>query len=209
MFWKEKEAGRRATAGAAGTPPGVVSCPLLRPFLGRIARVQPAPSLLLFGEMCGANVSYLGERGFRVSVIGTLQPAPRPAAAGDPSAGPAPLAGGYAGALVWDALSFVKPAEARGWVSMIAEALDPGGAVLVFFTPASTTVSCPRMRYRIVSDEMVIPERVDGDGVLPQPYQNREIIRLFDRFDLDLLHTHKNGQREALFFKGRPPSPGP
>jgi hypothetical protein len=140
----------------------------------------------MLGELCGANVTFLGERGFRVTVHSDV----RPGAA-------------YAGALVWDALSLMPPAEARRRTAALHDVLEAGGAVLAFFGPASPAGAVPRTRFRILSETHVRPEAVPGRTGLPHAYPNREILRIFERFDLDLLHTHRNGHREVLFFKSR------
>ena len=150
-----------------------------------------SPRVLLFGEMCGANVSFLGEKGFRISVEGS------PAA-------PRIYEPAYAGALLWDFLGAMRSDAASRWVARISEGLLPGGAALAFFAPAGSKSPSPRKRYRIRSDDQICTEILEGRTSPAESYQNRDIIRLFTGFDLELLHTHRDGQREALFFKARP-----
>jgi len=171
-------------------PTPAVSCPLLGPFLKRVRKLGPPQRLLLFGTLCGANVSFLGERGFSVRVEGT----PTGAAAYEPV---------HAGALMWDFLSQIKPEIARQWVERIHAGLIEGGAVLAFFPPVGATAALPRTRYRILAEDRISPERVEVRTGPPAAYQNRDIIKLFSGFDLDLLHTHRTGQREVLFYKSR------
>ncbi|MBI3448136.1 MAG: hypothetical protein HY049_04355 [Acidobacteria bacterium] len=187
MFRRDANAGAQATETAKAPPPAV-ACPLLRPFLKRVEKLQPSPSLLLFGEMCGANVSFLGARGLRVSVEGS----PVEPRAYDAS---------FSGAILWDHLSRVRPEQAASWIARLVEALVPGGAVLAFFPPVNALGLATRSRYRIASDELVTREPVGERGPVAGSYQNREIIRLFGAFNLELLHTHRSGDREALFFK--------
>jgi hypothetical protein len=188
MIWKgsRKEALVEPSRPAAAT---ALPCALLSRFLRRVSKVQPEPHLLMLGELCGSNVTFLGERGFRVCVERDVEPRT------DFS---------YAGALVWDALSLMPPIEARRRTALIYATLSAGGAVLAFFgsTARAPGVS-PRLRYRILSDALVRPESIVGRLEKHHPYQNREIIALFDRFDLEVLHTHKDGQREVLFTKGK------
>ena len=188
MLWK---GGRKAIAAEPIPGSAVVAsqpCALLPRFLRRVVQIQPAPHVLVLGELCGANVSFLGERGLRVSIGSDVESRP---------------GGSYAGALVWDTFSLMPPNEARPRALLLHDLLASGGAVLAFFGPPASARSCPRTRYRIVTDDLIQPESVEGRTAVAHPYQNREIIRLFDRFDLDLLHTHRDGQREVLFFKGK------
>ncbi|HZE89971.1 MAG TPA: hypothetical protein VE404_10500 [Verrucomicrobiae bacterium] len=150
--------------------------------------MQPSPSLLLFGEMCGANVSFLGARGLRISVEGS-------------PVEPQAYSSGFSGALLWDHLSRLRPEAAVRWVAGLSDALVQGGAVLAFFPPVNATGDATRSRFRISSEELVAREPVGERAPVPGSYQNREIIRLFGAFNLDLLHTHRSGDREVLFFK--------
>ena len=191
MFWKGSR--REVLAEPISDPADAASqpCALLSRFFHRIVQVQPSPHILMLGELCGANVSFLGKHGFRVCVEADVVPGP---------------AGTYAGALVWDALSLMPPIEARRRTLLLHDVLASGGAVLAFFRSAASAASCPRTRYRILSENLLSPESVQGRAGVVHPYQNREIIRLFDPLDLDLLHTHRDGQREVMFIKRRPGS---
>src|SRR5262249_17835880 len=58
----------------------------LSDFLGRLSRLDPHPTVLDLGVLCGGNIAFLGSRGCRVSVE-SLPSATRPAPA--PTAVPA------------------------------------------------------------------------------------------------------------------------
>jgi hypothetical protein len=189
MFRLDARKESPGTGNAAASLPAV-ACPLLRPFLRRVEKLQTPPRVILLGEMCGSNVSYLGERGYQVAVEGSPAQPPRYQEV-------------HAGALLWDHLSLVNPAVAAQWILRVAEGLIPGGAVLALFPPAKEGSPCPRTRFRIISDELISREILQQRTDKPQVYQNRDIIRLFAGFNLDLLHTHRSGHREVLFFKGK------
>ncbi len=180
---------RPAPVAPAGAP-APFSCTGLLRFLRRAARAQDEPHLLMLGELCGQNVTFFCERGFRVSVEIDLLPC-------------APAL--YGGVLLWDALASMHPVEARRRTALLKEIVAPGGAALAFFGPVGSPVARPRTRYRILGEELVRPESVQGRAGLTQPYENRDVVALFDGFELDHLHTRRNGQREFLFF--RPPAP--
>jgi hypothetical protein len=191
MFWKESAREARQGRAAPLAAPEPFACTGLARFLRRVARVESPPHLLMLGELCGENVSFLGERGFRVSVATDV---------------PSGEGASYAGALLWDALASMHPVEARRRTAILKEAIVPGGAVLAFFGPVGAAAARSRTRYRIVDEERVFPEPVQGRAGLTQPYENREILGLFAGFDLDHLHTRRNGQREFLFFRTEGPS---
>jgi hypothetical protein len=191
MLWKGSRKDAVAEPPTDSAAAVSLPCALLARFLQRVGRFHPAPNVLMLGELCGANVTFLGERGFRVRVERDLE-----AGAGD----------AYAGALVWDTLSMMPPTEARRRAAILFDRLEEGGAVLAFFGSTAPAAALQRERYRIISENLIRPELVKGRVGRRHPYQNREIIGLFERFDLDLLHTHKNGQREVLFVKKRQPA---
>lgn len=189
MSWSWNKKGA-APPTAAPTPISSASpCALLKPFMQRVRRVSTCSHLLLVGELCGANITFLGERGFRVSVQKDL------------SSTGALLLDEFAGVLLWDSLSYIDPREARDWIRSLAATVATGGAVLAFFKGPSVTGVFPKSRYRILSEDRIRAEP-SGDRLMrPQPYQNRDILRLFEGFELDQLHTHKDGQRESLFYR--------
>jgi hypothetical protein len=175
--------GRIASSSESGSSR---PCEALEQFFRRVDQVQTPRHILMLGELCGANVSFLGERGFRVCMEPDVRRKPE---------------GTYAGALVWDTLSLIPPDEARQRTALLHDALAAGGAVLAFFDAPSAAGSCPSIRYRIVSENLVCPEKVRGRMRIAHPYHNRDIVRIFDRFDQVLLQMRRNGQRDALFFK--------
>ena len=182
MLWKGSR--REAVAAPASEPASAaLPCALLSPFLKRIAKVHGAPHLLMIGELCGANVSFFGERGHRVSVAADLEPeADRH----------------YAGALLWDSLALLTPAEARRRTALLYDGLAAGGAALAFFPAPGPPGVAPRLRWRIVSDSLVRPESVRGRTGRAHPYQNREIIALFERYELDLGNLDLTGFRMSF-----------
>ncbi len=182
----------RGRSAASSETDDSTPCEALERFFRRVDRIQTSRHILMLGEMCGANVSFLGERGFRVRMEPELRCKPE---------------GTFAGALLWDALSLVPPDEARRRVALLHEALAAGGAVLAIFDAPSAAGSSPCIRYRIVSESVVRPEKVRGRMRMAYPYQNRDIERAFRRFEPALLQLRRDGRRDALFFKTKAGAP--
>jgi len=94
-------------------------------------------------------------------------------------------------------------AEANRRARLLRTAIAPGGAVLAIFSPPQAAGPRDRFRYRIVAEGSIRVEKVEGRRAISHAYQNRDIIRLFEGFELQNLNTRRNGQREALLFKAR------
>jgi len=188
MLWKGSRKEMQATPASPPPVPEALPCAGLMRLLQRARQVQPEPSILMLGELCGGNVTYLGERGFRVCIETDVRAAPEVA---------------WAGALVWDAFSLMPQLEARRRATLLHAGLMAGGAVLAVFAAPNAAPTRARARYRILSESLIRVEGLEGRRAVVHPYQNRDIIRLFEGFDLENLHTRRDGQREALFFKER------
>jgi hypothetical protein len=173
-------------AGIENSMPSDVPCEALSRLLRRAVKVQPSPRILMLGELCGENVNFLGERGFRVTVQTDVRHN---------------LQGPYAGALIWDGLWRMPMIQARQRTRLLYDLLSPGAAVLTLFGAPGTDRAQGRTRYRILSESLIRSESVKGSVALAHSYQNLDIIQMFKRFDLEKLHTRRDGQREALFFK--------
>ncbi|HXI02475.1 MAG TPA: hypothetical protein VNI57_04795 [Candidatus Saccharimonadales bacterium] len=186
MFWKAKSiVTRMEPAVSAGSPESIPSKSLQR-LIGRALQLQSSPRLLMLGELCGQNIAYLGERGFRVSVEKDIK------------AGMEDL---FAAAILWDALWMMPPEVARRRTQRLFDMLEPGAPVLAFFGAPAPPAPCPRSRYRILSDSTIRREAVEGRFGRAYPFQNRDILQIFERFENDHLQTKRDGRREALFFK--------
>lgn len=197
MFWKAKSTvTRMEPAASAGSPESIPSKSLQR-LIARALQLQSSPRLLMLGELCGQNIAFLGERGFKVSVEKDIK------------------AGGrelYAAAILWDALWMMPLDVARRRTQRLFDLLEPGAPVLAFFGAPAPAAPCPRSRYRILSDSTIRREAVEGRFGRAYPFQNRDILQIFERFENDYLQTKRDGRREALFFKplsGYESAPGP
>jgi len=188
MLWKPTPKPVPASAAVKPPSPTVLPCSALKLVLDRARQVQREPHILMLGELCGSNVNFLGERGYRVCVETDIRPKPE---------------GTFGGALIWDAFALMPIAEARRRAVILRGAIAEGGAVLAIFGSTQVAASRVRTRYRILSEGSIRIETVEGLRAVPHAYQNRDIIRLFEGFDLQNLNTRRNGQREALLFKGK------
>jgi hypothetical protein len=203
MHGKQSGVEERPERASLSAPGSLPPCKALQQFFSRLAQMHEAPYLLLLGEICGSNVNFLGERGFRVCLEKDVRPR---------------TDGIFGGALLWDTLSLMPKALARTRASVLHGILAPGAPVLAFFGPQTEPTPCTRSRFRILSDTVVVQEKVRGRSATAHPYQNREIVQLFDRFEMETLQLHRSGRRDALFYKGRgrpggdpevPPAPAP
>lgn len=158
-----------------------------------MAQVQPSPYVLMLGELCGDNVSFLGERGFRVCLESDVTARP---------------AGTFAGALLWDSLSLMPLAESRKRVELLFRSLVPGGALLAFFDTPGPAAHRARVRYRMHSRNQVTSEFIHGRSAVAHPYQNGDIVRLFEFFDVETLQMRRDGRRDVLLYKDWPDAAG-
>lgn len=188
MLWKPKVKEAPAVPAAQPQAPTVLPCSALKQVLERARQIQPEPHILMLGELCGSNVTFLGERGFRVCIETQIGETSRDT---------------FAGALLWDAFTLMPFAEAARRAKHLSAAIAPGGAVLAIFGSPQAAGPRPRTRYRIVSEGSIRVETVEGLRAISHPYQNRDITRLFEGFEIQNLNTRRNGQREALLFKPR------
>lgn len=178
----EGGAGTASLSAAEPQPP----CKALQQFFGRVGQVQASPYVLMVGEVCGSNITWLGERGYRIHLERDVRERPD---------------GTFAGALLWDTLSMMPKALARKRADVLHRMLAPGAPVLAFFGPQTQATPTARTRFRILSESLVIAERVAGKAATAHPYQNRDIVQVFHLFEMETLQLHRNGRRDALFYK--------
>lgn len=195
-LWKGTRKERPDAPAADSAAGASLACEALVQFFKRVKQVQASPYILMLGELCGTNVSFLGERGFRVCMESDIRQKPQ---------------GAYAGALLWDSLSLMPRDESQRRAELLHALMADGGAVLAIFDhPATGPCAAPRRRYRIISEGLVTAEKVEDRSAIVHPYQNGDIVRLFEKFQLEMLQIRRNGRRDALLFKrwGDRGSPG-
>jgi hypothetical protein len=188
-------------------------------FLTRVLRVDPHPSVLDLGVLCGANIAFLGQKGCRVSVESLPSGLTREegvsaeahsGASGAPKFPLSPLKyppESFAGVLAWDAIARMPLSEAPAFAETLWRLLLEGGAILAYFPGPPGNAGGPAGRYRILGEGQLKVETTDkpitGSGKSQPPYQNREIYTVFSRFEVVRLSQLKSGTREVLVARTR------
>ena len=160
-------------------------------FLHRLHRIDTHPAVLHLGVLCGANIAFLGAMGCRISVDGhaplLLNHAPD----------------SFSGVLAWDAISRMPVEEATPFVDGLRKMLMSTGVILAYFPGPPGGAEASSGRYRIVGEGKLAIEPSGQRHAGQKVYQNRDIYRLFSRFDVVRLAHHKSGTREVLVAKSR------
>lgn len=189
----------------------------------------PAPRLLDVGRLCDQNIEWLIHHRFKVTVddqITSLLPPPRstpspprppttpsksiaPRPGGKPASKPTPPAsvielhqpaGAFDVILCWDLFDYLEGSGAEQSLPRLADLLKPRGYLLAFFNCERTTAR-PATRYRIVGPEQLEYEPLPQASPPCRAYENREIVELFDTFDLINSCYLPNQMREILVQK--------
>lgn len=191
-------------------------------FMSRLHRLDPHPAVLDLGVLCGANITYLGARGCRVSVesmpLPTAGAAPAPAKGGQAARRedgertvPEPVsplsypAGSFSGVLAWDAISRMPAPEATGFAETLRRLLVNGGVLLAYFPGPPGNPQGAMGKYRILGDDRLAVESLNQRHMPVKAFQNREIYSLFSRFEVVRLSHHKSGTREVLVARSKRP----
>jgi hypothetical protein len=190
-------------------------------FLARLDKVDPKPSVLDLGILCGDNIAFLGQRGCRVSVetlpgVASLAPPPPPKngrVLHEPPAPMPPLTTAlsclrfppetFAGVLAWDAIARVPQARAVEFVDALRGMMQWGGVLLAYFPSAATMSAQISGRYRILGTGRLVVEPAKGPHPQVKSYENREIYAMFARLDIIRISQLKSGAREVLVARSR------
>ena len=195
----------RPPAPAGGEP--VFATKALRKFLSCLEGPD-APVLLDLGPVVGNNVSFFGERlGCKILVEDLFADLDRHVRTGALNAFPGFLqtrlthhAGRVHGVLCWDFIDFLDRPSAQILAGELTRLLCPSGALLAFFSTASTRDA--RYTKFVIVDEAHMRHRVYP---APRPRQanmpNRDILRLFSGLLVSDSFLLQNNQREILFRK--------
>jgi hypothetical protein len=186
----------------------------------------PAPHLLDLGRLCDQNIEWLIHHRCKVTVddqITSLRPPPRPSTSPSPTqlktsghhpgvkSGAVPVppvqvvelhqpAGAFDAILCWDLFDYLEGSGAEQSLPRLAVLLRPRGYLLAFFNCERTTAR-PATRYRIVGSEHLEYEPLPQAHPPGRTYENREIVELFDAFDLINSCYLPNQMREILVQK--------
>lgn len=210
LRWGGKRPGQPDTPGVEPASRGaepVVQSKAFPKFLAAINQ-QPAPVLLDFGPVIGANVSFFGEQlGCKLFIEDLFADYDRHARAGTLEALPGTIAKRFRhadasvdGVLCWDFFDFLQKPAAQALAKEIVRMIRPGGAVMGFFC----TSSVPRatfMKYEIVDDKSLRHRPHPGIGGTRQALQNRDIIKMFEGLFVSESFLLKSNTREILLRK--------
>jgi len=187
----------------------------------------PAPHLLDLGRLCDQNIEWLIHHRCKVTVDDQItsllpqlrsSPSPSPTQSKNiapspnvktgalPAPVPAPVvelhqpAGAFDAIFCWDLFDYLEGSGAEQSLPRLAVLLRPRGYLLAFFNCERTTAR-PATRYRIVGSEQLEYELLPQAHPPGRAYENREIVELFNTFDLINSCYLPNQMREILVQK--------
>jgi 2-polyprenyl-3-methyl-5-hydroxy-6-metoxy-1,4-benzoquinol methylase len=185
----------------------------LRPLLRRLRRIEQ-PQVLDLGPAESVNIEFLTRRGCRVSVEDLAEALPPPAERRHPSSVQRPRVarvpqsvlaarrpGGelFDAVLCWDLLDLLMVEAARDLVLEIRPRLRPRGLVWALFDSAPRSSPAPVRRFRILGEDSLEHEIRAERPVGRFLHQNRDIIQMFDGFEVLSSTFLRVGMREMLF----------
>ncbi len=194
-----------APAPAGGGP--IVVSKAFPKFLKSLTR-QPAPVLLDFGPVIGANVAFFGEHlGCKLFIEDLAAELDRHARAGTMESLPAALGARFThadasvdGVLCWDFFDFLGKASAQALARQVVRMLRPGGAVMGFFCTSSRT-RVPFTKYEIVEEQKLRHRHHPGSGGDKHALLNRDIIKMFEGLIVSDSFLLQSNTREILLRK--------
>jgi hypothetical protein len=203
-----------------GAPPALVlPTHALKALLRRLRRVEQ-PQVLDLGPAEDANLQFFTQRGCRVSVedlAEALPPAPerrsssRVRRAGAPPVMPRllderrPLDEGFDLVLCWDLLELLTADAAAGLVAELSSRLRPRGMVWTLFDSGSKPAAGLR-RFRILGEDSLEHRLRPERTVTRLVHQNRDVLAMFQGFEVVSSTFLRVGIRELLFAKASPAS---
>jgi SAM-dependent methyltransferase len=183
---------RRGTSGFSPPPADARSCPGLARVLDRALRGE-RPSILDLGPTCGDSAVYLADRGARVSVEEFDPPAAIRFDQRD---------GVFDVVLLWEAIDFVPGDRLQELGSEIRRVLAPGGRVLMLSIQDPPREGRPHRRpprYRILADDRVGREPVDGPAITRHGHATRDLERALAPLHNEGIHLQRDRMRELIF----------
>jgi hypothetical protein len=232
MFRGEPTAGRSWAASAKRSTQFSSQC--LSEFLGRLRRVDPHPSVLYLGALCGDNIAFMGERGCRVSVeslplrpqqrahlkefragVGAFddfddearEPVDEDVPARLPSDVPvAPLNYPHESFAGVLAWDMISQMPFQEGIAFVEtlRQLLLEGGVILAYFPGPPGSPGGSTGRYRILDEDHLLVEPTEDNESGTVYENREIYSLFSRFDVVRLSHQKSGTREVLVVKTSP-----
>jgi len=101
-------------------------------------------------------------------------------------------------AVLWDLLDFLPRERAEPFVVDLSRAMKPGGFVFLLSSTAKQAGPGPVFTYFVEEGFRLVAKPIEGTLAARIPRENREILRLFDRFENVALHLLRSGMREML-----------
>lgn len=206
MLWDKERNDAAAPAAALADAGQMFPTKALRKFLGTLTS-RESPVLMDLGPVVGSNVTFFGERlGCKIileDLFGDLDRYPRNADKPFSEYLKTRLKhedGSVDGILCWNFFDFLDLPSAQALALALTKLLRPDGTLLAFFT----TVAAADTRFSkyVIVDEDSVKQRPYSTGGRKQtPFQNRDIIRMFDGLKVSESFLLKTNVREFLFRK--------
>lgn len=204
----------RSGALRGGPPSLVLPTHALKVLLRRLRRIEQ-PQVLDLGPAEDANLQFFTQRGCRVAIedlAETLPPAPeRRSSSRVRRAGVAPVLPRLLEArrppderfdlvLCWDLLELMPSDTASGLVAEISARLRPRGMVWALFDSSSRAAACLH-RFRILAEDSLEHRLRPERPVTRLVHQNRDVLAIFQGFEVLSSTFLRVGVRELLFGK--------
>src|SRR5262245_6395860 len=152
------------------------------------------PRLYDIGPAPGGNIVFFAGRGLRVYVdaerdhrIAGAAPDLRHLEAAD-----------FEAAVLWDVIDFLPMAPASQFTRDLARVMKPGG--FAFLLSSSLRCEEPKQvhSYHVDDEGRIVARPIASAVALRIRRENRDLMKLFDRFDTVSLHLLRSGMREIV-----------
>ena len=185
----------------------------LKLLLRRLRRIED-PRILDLGPAEGVNLEFFTGRGFRVSVENFVEAIPEPTASKYPAcvsrpavpreplrmlASRRPEEEPFDAIFCWDLLDLLGVEAARDLVLELRSRLRHSGLVWALFDSSRREAPAALRRFRILGEESLEHQHIPERPVTRFLHQNRDIIRMFDGFEVLSSTFLRVGVREMLF----------
>jgi len=213
MFWKRRSEKSQYTP----KKPDVIADSVFHTnVLGHLLETTSAeerPEILDLGRLSLTNIEFFAERGFRVYVEEVWPLLDADGAEDEEEVRHRQLScieaaenlsygrHKFDAVLCWDIVDYLNPQVAKVFVNKISTAVKPRGVVMGLFNsvlPADANHYCS---YRILDEAYIQIENVASEKVLRTLYENREVSKLFEEFDVVRSYLLANSIREMLLQK--------
>lgn len=105
---------------------------------------------------------------------------------------------GLDAAVLWDLMDFLPRERAEPFVEDLARAMRPGGLVFLLSSATRQPFPGPVFTYFVEEGFRLVARPIEGTLATRVARENREMLRLFDKFENVSLHLLRSGMREML-----------